>query len=170
MNTRDAIKNYREMSLSSIRNFLTTRNITELDLSEPYVFNAPPQIQDDCDLERIILDNGTLVFKGSDFVGQKLTLLDREISMENLAEISDWLEDEDIAEYIDEYLASIDPLHGQKEFTFRFTTTSWVDITVSAKDAKEAEAKAQKMFDSGDYERSDEDIEDSCKLVEFDVR
>jgi hypothetical protein len=165
MNATEAIQNIREMALSVIRNFLTSRAIAELDLTEPYVFNAPPQIKDGYDLDRIILDNGTLVFKGSDIVGQKLTLLDREISMENLAEISDWLEDDEIAEYIDEYLASIDPLHDEKDFTFRFTTSSWVDITVSARDAEEAEAKAQEMFDSGDYYRLDEDVENTCELI-----
>ena len=165
MNAQDAIRNIREMALSVISNFLTSRAIAELDLTEPYVFNAPPQIQDGYDLDRIILDNGTLIFKGSDIVGQKLTLLDREISMENLAEISDWLEDDDIVEYIDDYLASVDPLHGMRDYTFRFTTSSWVDITVTAESEEEAVALAQEKFDTGDYDRDEHDIDESCELI-----
>ena len=52
------------------------------------------------------------------------------------------------------------------KFTFRFHRDAWTDITVTARNAEEAEQKAQDKYNTGDYSDEDEDFENTyCEQV-----
>ena len=166
MNAESEIQTIRTLALSSIRNFMSSRKIRKLDFTRVFVY--PPKIKDDYALESIVLDsdNYTLIFNsGKKSTDEKLSLKHYEMDVESIAKIADWLDDDDTTEQLNEDLANLRLLNGEKEYTFRFSTTTWVDITVFAKDLGAATAEAQAMYDLGDYDRSDEDIEENFELI-----
>ena len=166
MNAESEIQTIRTLALSSIRNFMSSRKIRKLDFTRVFVY--PPKIKDDYALESIVLDsdNYTLIFNsGKKLTDEKLSLKHYEMDVESIAKIADWLDDDDTTEQLNEDLANLRLLNGEKEYTFRFSTTTWVDITVFAKDLGAATAEAQAMYDLGDYDRSDEDIEENFELI-----
>ena len=48
-----------------------------------------------------------------------------------------------------------------KTYTFRFHRDAWTDITVKAKDEESAFEKAEEKYNSGDYEDSYENFENT---------
>ena len=59
----------------------------ELDFSEPYIFNCPPNIREDLYLTKILEENGTLAFEGATEDGTTYTISESDIEDEYLNEI-----------------------------------------------------------------------------------
>ena len=75
----------------------------ELDFSEPYIFNCPPNIREDLYLTKILEEKGILAFEGATEDGTAYTISQSNIEDKYLEEIRDWFMDTDTYQYINDY-------------------------------------------------------------------
>lgn len=169
MNTnKTTVNGIREDALGRIKDCLKRNNISKLRLAEVSdIADCPIVLEnsDDCErtftLDSIELSGANLLF-GASSAWDDITLRDREIGVEVLIDINDWLDEyaEDIEEWAEENRDENEP--GKKRpYVIRFYWRQWVDITVEAESQEEAYILATNRYDDGDYEESPENYENT---------
>ena len=76
----------------------------ELDFSEPYIFNCPPNVEEHAYLTKILEKDGVLSFECKDYnSGATYTISESNVQDEYLNEIRDFFLDAETYQYIEDY-------------------------------------------------------------------
>ena len=80
----------------------------ELDFSEPYAFNCPPNVKKGAYLTKILEEDGVLAFECETYDGITYTISESNVQDEYLNEIRDFFLDAETYQYIEDYFLGRD--------------------------------------------------------------